>query len=250
MQALTPRQLAQTRRHGRDSARAVVFLVVALLCAGAVRGQSSAAEPDVTIGRDGEAYTVTARFDVPYPVSTVFDVLSDYEDIPRFMPDIKKSIVHERSDGRTLVEQEAVSRVLLFSKRVYLMLEVERTSDAMRFRDTSGRSFRRYDGSWQVSRQGARTVIDYRLAADPAFSVPQFLIRRLLEREAHETIDRLRAEMAARGIRKGTKASQHALESRELVPFGEGVSVFLQGTTAVIRMFTTHVLILPLLLIR
>jgi ribosome-associated toxin RatA of RatAB toxin-antitoxin module len=189
---------AGTARHGRSSVRAMLLLVVALLCAGVARGQASAAEPDVTIGRDGEAFTVTARFDVPYPVSTVFEVLSDYGDIPRFMPDIKKSIVHERSGGRTLVEQEAVSRVMLFSKRVHLMLEVERTSDALRFHDTSRRSFHRYDGSWLVSRQGTRTVVHYRLAADPAFSVPQFLVRRLLERDAYETIDRLRAEMAAR----------------------------------------------------
>ena len=198
MQAPPTRHLAGTAQHGRGSVRAVLFLVVSMLCTGAARGQASAAEPDVTIGRDGEAFTVTARFEVPYPVSTVFEVLSDYEDIPRFMPDIQKSVVHERSGGRTVVEQEAVSRVMLFSKRVHLMLEVERTSDALRFRDTSRRSFHRYDGAWLVSRQGTLTVVDYRLAADPVFSVPPFLIRRLLERDAHETIDRLRAEMAVR----------------------------------------------------
>lgn len=48
---------------------------------------------------------------------------------------------------------------------------------------------------------------------------------------------------------EGYEAYQHALESIELVPFGGGVSAFLQGTTAVMRMFITHVLILPLLLI-
>ncbi len=188
-------------------ARAVVFLVVALLGVGTAQGQSAHGQsastaPALAVGQDGDAYTVTARFDVPYPVSTVFEVLSDYEDIPRFMPDIKKSVVHERTNERTVVEQEAVSRVMLFSKRVHLMLAVERTSDALRFRDTSGHSFHRYDGSWQVARQGARTVIDYRLTADPAFSVPEFLIRRLLERDAYETIDRLRAEMGARAARQ------------------------------------------------
>jgi quinol-cytochrome oxidoreductase complex cytochrome b subunit len=48
---------------------------------------------------------------------------------------------------------------------------------------------------------------------------------------------------------EGYEAYQHALESIEIVPCREGVSVFLQGTTVVMRMFTTHVLILPLLLI-
>ncbi len=187
------------RHHGTGAcARVVVFLAVTLLSGDGLGGQSAAAEPAVSIGRDGQAYTVTARFDVPHSVTIVFDVLSDYEGISRFMPDIKKSVVHERTGDRTIVEQEAVSRAMLFSKRVYLMLEVHRTADTLRFRDTSTRSFHRYEGSWHVSRQGPRTVIDYRLAADPSFRVPSFLIRRLLERDARETIDRLRAEMAAR----------------------------------------------------
>lgn len=198
MQARLPSHLAGTLRHGRACVRAVLFAALTLLAGDGVRGQTAAVEPAVAIGRDGQAYTVTARFEVPHSVATVFEVLSDYEGIPRFMPDIKKSVVHERNGERTIVEQEAVSRVMLFSKRVYLMLEVQRTADALRFRDTSARSFHRYDGSWHVSRQGPRTIIDYRLTADPSFSVPSFLIRRLLERDAHETLDRLRAEMAAR----------------------------------------------------
>ncbi len=48
---------------------------------------------------------------------------------------------------------------------------------------------------------------------------------------------------------EGYEAYQHALESIALVPFGGGVSAFLEGTAAVMRMFTTHVLVLPLLLI-
>ncbi len=48
---------------------------------------------------------------------------------------------------------------------------------------------------------------------------------------------------------EGYEAYQHVLESVELVPLGGAISSFLQGTTAVMRMFATHVLILPLLLL-
>jgi quinol-cytochrome oxidoreductase complex cytochrome b subunit len=47
---------------------------------------------------------------------------------------------------------------------------------------------------------------------------------------------------------EGYEAYQHALESIALVPLGGGVAAFLAGTTAVMRMFATHVLVLPLLL--
>ncbi|MEO5824875.1 MAG: SRPBCC family protein [Gemmatimonadales bacterium] len=176
---------------------AAVLLAVA---SGLAHGQT-VGRPAVTIGRDGTSYTVAAAFTVPQPVSTVLEVLSDYEGIPRFMPDIKKSIVLERTEARTVVEQEAVSRVMLFSKRVYLMLEVHRDHDTLRFRDISQRSFRRYEGAWQVTHHDGQTLIAYRLAADPSFTVPAFLIRRLLERDVHETIGRLRAEISRRGRR-------------------------------------------------
>jgi ribosome-associated toxin RatA of RatAB toxin-antitoxin module len=174
--------------------------VLLTIVSGLAHGQT-VGRPAVTIGRDGTSYTVAAEFTVPQPVSTVLEVLSDFEGIPRFMPDIKKSIVHERTETRTVVEQEAVSRVMLFSKRVYLMLEVHRDHDTLRFRDISQRSFRRYEGTWQVKHQDGQTVVVYRLAADPSFSVPGFLIRRLLEGDAHETIDRLRGEISRRGSR-------------------------------------------------
>lgn len=47
---------------------------------------------------------------------------------------------------------------------------------------------------------------------------------------------------------EGYEAYKHALEAFELIPLGGAVSSFLQGTTAVMRMFVTHVLILPLVL--
>jgi quinol-cytochrome oxidoreductase complex cytochrome b subunit len=48
---------------------------------------------------------------------------------------------------------------------------------------------------------------------------------------------------------EGYEAYRHAIESIALIPFSGSVSAFLEGTAAVMRLFTTHVLILPLLLI-
>ena len=196
-----PRHTTRKVRCGRSGVRtALVTAVLLAVATGLAHGQA-VDRPAVTIGRDGTCYTVAAQFSVPQPVTTVLEVLSDYEGIPRFMPDIKKSIVHERTQTRTVVEQEAISRVMLFSKRLYLMLEVHRDHDTLRFSDISRRSFRRYEGAWHVKRHDGQTVIVYRLTADPSFSVPAFLIRRLLERDAHETIDRLRGEISRRGSR-------------------------------------------------
>lgn len=176
-----------------------VLAVAALLAFPAVTAASGpVGDPPVTVTRAHGAYVVQARFVVAQPAAEVIAVLTDYEGIPRFLPDIRRSVVRSRDGSRTTVEQEAVSSVMMFSRRVYLLLEIDETSDALVFRDTSGRSFERYEGSWRVSPAGEATLVRYELQAKPAFSVPEFVLMRLFRRDARETIARIAAEIARR----------------------------------------------------
>jgi len=106
--------------------------------------------------------------------------------------------VLERTGARAVVEQEAVSRFMLFSKRVHLVLDVQEKSGGMTFRDRCGKSFKQYEGSWRVSREGALTTVVYELKADPSFDVPEFMLKRLLKRDSGEMIEQLQREVARR----------------------------------------------------
>jgi len=156
-------------------------------------------EPQVTVGEERGVYSVNAQFAVPEPTAVVLDVLTDYEQIPRFMPDVKSSIVRERSADLIVVEQEAEARMMMFSKRVFLRLEVHTSDDTVQFRDSSGRSFAKYEGAWRLAHENGRTTVRYELSAVPSFDVPSFLLTRLLKRDARQMIERLRTEIAARG---------------------------------------------------
>jgi ribosome-associated toxin RatA of RatAB toxin-antitoxin module len=188
---------------GRSRARRL-FVMVAIGLAGllTVRPDASAvapeAAPQVGVRESDGVYCVTAQFVVTQPPSVVLSVLTDYEQIPHFMPDMKSSIVRERSADRVLVEQEAVARVMMFSKRIHLLLEVRAQDSSLHFRDASGRSFTKYEGSWRVEQVGGRTTVRYDLSATPSFDVPSFLLTRLLRRDANQMIERLRTEIAAR----------------------------------------------------
>lgn len=184
----------------RLGAHRLLAATVTLLLGVAVAAASATIDttPVVSIGRQRDAYTVDARFDVRHPAALALEVLTDYEAIPRYMPDVKKSVVRHRYGHYAIVEQEVVSRVMMFSKRVQLRLAIVQSDDTLRFRDELGTSFHRYEGHWTLTEQGGTTAVRYHLVAHPSFSVPAFLIRRLLARDANETIDRLRVEMAAR----------------------------------------------------
>lgn len=181
-----------------------MLVTAAVMLAGTLGGTPLAATADpespakVTVHEERGVYSVSARFYVPQPSATVLAVLTDYEEIPRFMPQIKTSVVLERTTGGAIVRQEAVSRLMLFSKRVHLVLEISEGADTLRFRDRCGRSFARYEGVWRTSEENGRTEILYELIAQPSFDVPELLLKRLLRRDSIQTIEQLQREIAAR----------------------------------------------------
>ena len=190
---------------GRYGAR-WLFMTVAIIVMGLVQVVTLAAMgpellPTVSVREERGVYSVTGRFEVPQPSTVVLAVLTDYEDIPRFMPDINTSVVLERADGRAIVQQEAVSRVLLFSKRVHLVLEINEGADTLRFNDRCGRSFARYEGAWRLFDRNGATEVLYELVAQPSFDVPEFVLKRVLKRNSEQMIEQLQREVAARSAR-------------------------------------------------
>jgi hypothetical protein len=175
-----------------------IGVAVALATAVPVFADETILREEVGVRHDRGVFRVTATFEVNQPVPLVGTVLTDYEAIPRFMPGVRRSVVVERTGLRALVEQEAVARMLMFSKRVHLLLEVDEDPSVIRFRDRAGRSFKRYEGSWSLAAAGPRTTVTYELTAQPSFEVPEFILRRLLARDAKRMIEGLRLEMARR----------------------------------------------------
>jgi ribosome-associated toxin RatA of RatAB toxin-antitoxin module len=183
---------------GRAGARQfVVTLVVLSLSLVTLRGAGSQAGP-VSVREEQGLYRVAASFATAHPMRLAHAVLTDYEQIPRFLTDVRTSRIIERGDGRVVVEQEAVARLLVFSKRVNLVLEVQEQPASIRFRDRSGRSFTQYEGAWTLREQDGGTLVSYELTARPAFEVPAFLLTRVFRRDADRMIEHLQAEIAAR----------------------------------------------------
>jgi hypothetical protein len=166
--------------------------------------EDAASAPAVTVREERGVYSVAARFQVLQSPALALAVLTDYEQIPRFTPGVETSIVLERASGLVIVEQEAVSHLMMFSKRVHLVLEITEGADSLRFRDRSGSSFARYEGTWRLCEENGQTVIQYELTAQPSFDVPQFLLKRLLRRDAGQMIEGLRREIAERSARRTT----------------------------------------------
>jgi ribosome-associated toxin RatA of RatAB toxin-antitoxin module len=188
-------------RHGAAAGRRYVrWLLLGLALVVLVTGRTPQAapggEPQVAVNESDGLYQVAATFGVAEAPAVAIAVLTDFERIPKFMPDMTTSSVLERSDAGTLVEQEATARFMMFSKKVHLRLRVSENNGTIRFRDECGRSFSRYEGLWRVTAREGRTDVEYQLGARPTFEVPAFVLKRLLKRDALEMIQRLQTEIA------------------------------------------------------
>lgn len=183
----------------RWSLRVIWLLSLWAMLAGAVFAQPvrSPDDPAVTVREVSGVYIVSASFRVPASPAAVLRVLTDYEAIPRIVPDVLKSVVHARQDTTAIVEQEAVSRVLFFAKKVHLRLHVLESADGIAFRDVCGKSFAVYEGRWHVTGDATGSAVTYQLRAQPSFDVPEFLVKRLLKRDAGQMIARLRQAMVS-----------------------------------------------------
>jgi hypothetical protein len=178
-------------------ARALLTSVAAL--AVTLAATTAAAQAPVTSVHetDGE-YVVSATFTVPGSARTARAVLTDYANIPRFMPDVHSSVVVNRRDGHVRVEQDAEPQFMWFSRKIHLVLDVDEGTEVIRFRDTSATSFTHYEGSWAIAAQQGDARLTYSLVARPSFSVPGFVLKKLLKRDAVVMVGRLQAEIAAR----------------------------------------------------
>jgi len=196
------------RRHsaataGRNTARRFLLAAAAVAMAASLVIAESGNGLRVDVTEANGVYIVSAAFAVNEPPDAVMAVLTDYARIPSYMPDVEISRVLERTPSGVLVEQQAVSKFMMFSKRVHLVLDVREGPGQVKFRDRCGKSFSAYEGSWTVSEHDSVTVVDYRLSARPSFDVPAFMLKRLLKRDASDLIDRITAEIAARAnVRK------------------------------------------------
>lgn len=80
--------------------------MVAVVIAMSMALAASDAPPEVTVRESNGIYTVLAEFIVEERAEAALAVLKDYKRIPRFMPDVRTSVVRQRAGERVVVERD------------------------------------------------------------------------------------------------------------------------------------------------
>ena len=114
---------------------------------------------------------LAAELKSPLPVQLLWDVLTDYENLSRFIPNLSTSELIQRQ-GQTVRLQQVGSQQLLglrFSAQVQLELTEYRQDGLLQFRMVKG-DFRRFEGSWQIRQRpdGSSLLYDCLLYTSPS----------------------------------------------------------------------------------
>lgn len=108
-----------------------------------------AAKVEVQIQKIAERQRqISAKVQIPQPVEKIWKVLTDYEALPDFLPNLAKSRLIEHPNGGIRLEQVGSQRLLNFNFSARVVLDLEECFPReINFRMVEG-DFKGFSGSW------------------------------------------------------------------------------------------------------
>ncbi len=174
------------------------FLCLLLLFA--MPAMARPALPEVAVRRvdaDGEqVFEVSASGSVKTAPAVVWKVLTDYEAMTQFVPDLKKNKVMSRTGNRAIIEQAGVARFLFLSRPIHLVVQAaEEPMSSIDITLVTG-DMKVYVCRWELTAlPDGGTRVSYEGKMVPKFYVPGVLganlIRRDIEKMMTAVLERL-----------------------------------------------------------
>ena len=181
-------------------------MLIAALVLAPPPGALGAAPPDVSIrtSRDGEFVTVSASTVMKVDPNVAWAVLSDYDHLAGFIPDMKSSRVVSREGNKLRVEQRGDVGFFFYKEPVNVLLEVhEEPQHRITARSLEG-NVRKLETRYELHPSEAGVKLDYDGRFVPDFIIPPLigmpLVNRLIERRFRAMVEEIqRRDALARG---------------------------------------------------
>ena len=99
---------------------------------------------------EGRQRQISATLKLPYSVEQIWQVLTDYESLAEFIPNLAKSQRLEHPEGRIRLEQIGMQKALKFNFSARVVLDMtEEFPQAIRFQMVEG-DFKDFSGAWEL----------------------------------------------------------------------------------------------------
>jgi ribosome-associated toxin RatA of RatAB toxin-antitoxin module len=177
-----------------------ILKVILAALLGAQAGAASAAEDlAIEVERTGERFSVRARATLAAPAELAWQVLTDYENLPRFIPGLSHSAVQLRGANRVLLEQKGEARFLVFSFPIEVRLEVRESPHAWISSHAVAGNLKRMHGRYELQPDAAGVRLRYTGELEPDFELPALIGPYVLRTMVEEQFAAMVAEIERRG---------------------------------------------------
>jgi carbon monoxide dehydrogenase subunit G len=175
-----------------------------VLAAALVHGSALAQEISIRTARDGDFVTVSASAVMKVDPGIAWAVLTDYDHLAKFIPDMKSSRVVSRDGNKIRVEQRGDVGFFFYREPVNVTLEIfEEPPHRITSRGVEG-NIRALESHYNLQASGPGVRLDYTGRFEPDFAIPPLIgmpiVSRLIERRFRAMVDEIqRRDARARG---------------------------------------------------
>ena len=165
------------------------------------------ADVAVEVKLESEAFQIEASAELQADVPTAWEVLTDYDHLAEFIPDMRVSRVVSRRGSHAEVEQKGEARFLFIGYPIDVRLAVvEYPHERIVSRAVAG-NFREMRGEYRLEAKAGRLLLRYTGRMVPDFEVPPLLGTLVLRYHVEETFGALAGEIERRHMRRASPPS-------------------------------------------
>ncbi len=145
---------------------------------------------------------LAAQLLTPVSADQIWTVLTDYDQLSAFIPNLASSRLLRRDDNIVHLQQEGCQQFLgmKFSASVELELEEFAPEGTLKFKMTKG-DFRRFEGTWRLRTMPEATALFYELTVQGCLGMPIGLIEQRLRDDLTTNLKAVEAEARRRAAR-------------------------------------------------
>ena len=175
-----------------------LLLGVSMIASALAAEGAFVADRDVRVQRAGDHFTVDMVAHAPVAAAQAWAVLTDFEHMADFMPNLTASEVLERNGEVVRIRQAGVARYGLFSARFDFVREFTlRPSQEIRAHSTGG-NVRRMDSVMRLTQDEGGTRLEYHAEVEPDFWLPPLIGPAFVRHETAEQFSAMIHEMVRR----------------------------------------------------
>jgi carbon monoxide dehydrogenase subunit G len=175
--------------------KAAFFANLALAAAWSISCLAQAQDVSIRTARDGEFVTISASAVMRVDPHIAWAVLSDYDHLARFIPDVKSSRVISRHGNVVRVEQIGEVGFLFYTEPVNVILEVHEEPETRIVARALEGNIRALDTRYELHSSDAGVRLDYTGSFAPAFVIPPLIgmpiVNRLIERRFRAMVNKI-----------------------------------------------------------